>query len=300
MQQKKFVTTDTLFARIEENLSKYTNVGVLDVGKFYQQVKLMSQRLGLEMYIPDEDLLYLKDGRAEMPCNFYSLDSAWLCNHQDYENGIAMRNQQGITHQWYEEITTDCVKQDLSCGTISSCSDKVLNRITTREYVVAPPPVSLNNGQAGIRFHRPKLLTINDGKTRDLCEKKCANLFPSSPWEIWIRNGQLHSELKDPVIYIRYWGYPVDDKTGLPLIVDDEIIINAIEWHLMHYFFQMLYLNYPEQSLVQRLQYLEGEKNKAFAEAESYIKLPSFRKLTEVVKMYRHSWQTYQLNFYHY
>lgn len=298
MQKHRFTTTDTLFGRIEENLSKYTNVGVLDTGKFYQQVKLMSQRLGLDMYIPDEDVLFLKDHKAQLPCNFYMFDSVWLCNHNNYLQDGLQVNQQGITHQWYEEITKDCVQQDLSCGTISTCSDKVLNRITTREYVVGPKPISLNSG--GLRFRNPLLLTINDKKTRDLCAEKCANLFPSSKFEVWTRNNELHSELKDPTIYIRYWGYPIDEKTGLPLIVDDEIIINAIEWHLMHYFFELLYLNYPEQSLLQRLQYLDVKKKEAFEEADAYVRLPSFKTMVDIARRARHSWRPYQLPLTHF
>lgn len=294
MKNQNFVTTDTLFARISENLSKYSNNGMLDTGKFYQQVKLCTQRLGLDMYMEDEDILYLQDYKAEIPCNFYNLESAWLCSSSK-KGETEVNNQQGITHVWYN-YTDETVKQNQSCGTLSTCSEKVLNKITLKEYVTAPPPISINQ----VNFTRPLLLTINDSKTRNLCAKECKNYFPSSKNEIWIRNNWLHSELKDPVIYLRYYGYPIDEKTGLPLILDDEIIINAIEYHLLHYFFELLYLNYPEQDLIQRLQYLEQKKNTYFQEALSYIKLPSFNRMVEIINRDRHKWQVYNLNFYHY
>ena len=90
------------------------------------------------------------------------------------------------------------------------------------------------------------------------------------------------------------------EKTGLPLIVDDEIIINAIEWHLMHYFFELLYLNYPEQSLLQRLQYLDVKKKEAFEEADAYVRLPSFKTMVDIARRARHSWRPYQLPLTHF
>lgn len=289
-----FVKTDTLFARIQENLSYYSNNGVLDVGKFYQQVKLTTQRLGLEMYIPDEDILYLENYKAEMPCNFYMLDSAWLCKDNGSERNFT--NQQGTTFVEYMDITDECVSQNNSCGTISTCSEKVLRKITKREYVAAPLPVSLNQ----CRFTRPLLLTIKDDKTKGLCAKDCGNLFPSTPYEIRIRNGELHSELSKPIIYLRYYGYPVDEDTGLPLILNNEIVINAIEKHLMHYFFELLWLNNTDSNLERKIQYLQIEKNAAFTEAQSLISLPSFKTMVNVAKRYRQSWRPYDLSFNHY
>lgn len=289
-----FVKTDTLFARIQENLSKYSNNGVLDVGKFYQQVKLLTQRLGLEMYIPDEDILYLKDYKAEMPCNFYSLDSAWLCKDNGSERNFT--NQQGTTFVWYEEITNECVSQNNSCGTPSTCSEKVLNKITKKEFVSAPLPISLN----ACRFTRPQLLTIRDDKTLGLCSKDCGNLFPTTSHEVRIVNNEMHSSLSKPIIYIRYYGYPIDEQTGLPLILNNEIVINAIEKHLIHYFFELLWLNDIDSQLDKKLQYLQIEKEKSFTEAQNLITLPSFRKMVQVAKRYRQSWRPYDISFNHY
>ncbi len=289
----KFVKTDSLFARIQENLSFYSNNGVLDTGKFYQQVKLLSQRLGLEMYIPDEDILYLKDHKAEMPCNFYMMDSAWLCKENGSQRSFS--NEQGTPFVWYEEITDECVSQNNSCG-VSTCSEKVLRKMTRREFIDAPLPKSLNQ----CRFNRPLLLTIKDNKTLGLCAKDCGNLFPTCHNEVTIRNGELISDLSKPIIYIRYYGYPIDDETGLPLILDNEIVINAIEKHLMHYFFELLWLNNTDQNLERKIQYLQIEKEKSFTEAQNIISLPSFRRMVEVAKRYRQSWRPYNLSFNHY
>src|SRR6187399_2818458 len=126
----KLKSTESLFARIRENLSSYTALGLIDEGKFFFEVKWFISKLGITMYELDEDVLTLKDFKAEIPCNFYLLESAWLCNKN---NSVSRKvdNFQGKVVIYTEKTCEKVVEP--SC--LSSCSEKVLEKITLKEYV---------------------------------------------------------------------------------------------------------------------------------------------------------------------
>ena len=43
----KLISTDQLFAKIEDQLNSYVANGILDVGRFYNEVKWFIQKLGI-------------------------------------------------------------------------------------------------------------------------------------------------------------------------------------------------------------------------------------------------------------
>ena len=74
------VPTDQLFAKIEDQLNSYATNGLLDTGRFFSEVKLIINKLGIAAYDMTEAIVTLENHRAALPCNFYLLDSAWLCD----------------------------------------------------------------------------------------------------------------------------------------------------------------------------------------------------------------------------
>lgn len=283
----KFKSTESLFARIRENLSSYTALGMIDEGKFFFEVKWFIQHLGISMYEIDEDVLTLKDYKHEMPCNFYLLESAWLCNKNDALTRKTDNFQGKVVI--YTENTCEKVVQ-ASCA--SSCNEKVLEKITVKEYVQT-------QGNYETVYNRPVLLSLGNKLTKQVCAKDCQNLFSTSDRDISIlrqgKNLWMFSSLKDPVIYIRYWAYPVDEETGLPLIPDEPIIEKALEDHLMVYFFKNLWLNGDNSNVQQQIAYLTPIANQSMADAEYFVKLPSFNQMIQTARRQRMRYQTYEL-----
>lgn len=281
-----FKSTEPLFSRIRENLSSYTSSGVLDVGKFFFEIKWFISRLGISMYELDEDVLHLKEFKHEMPCNFYLLESAWLC---DRNNSTTKKvdNFQGKVVIYTEKTCEKVIEP--SCN--SYCGEQVLDKVTIKEYVQTDPSETC--------FRSPVLLALGNKLTKQACAKDCKNLFTHSPNDISIlRRGNsqyLFSSLKEPTIYIRYYSYPIDEETGLPLIPDEPIIEKALESHLMHYFFKNLWLNGDDPNVQQKIQYLQIESNTNMAEAEYFCKLPSFNKMIETARRQRKKFRSFEV-----
>lgn len=302
------VNCDEIFSKIELQLSQYSNAGALDSNMFFNEVKLCISRLGIAAYEMIDAIVTLDNYRAALPCNFYLLDSAWLCDmHCPPSTGaILQSNFVMYTETTEEEI---CQKTCSSNNTIldvlsngvtvqsTACNnnnENVLNKTTIKEYII---PESTSR----ITWRNPVLMTLNNKKSigSPVCSKDCKNLFAKSPYEISINqqgaNKFLHSTLEKPVIYLKYYSYPEDPNTGLPLIPDVPVIQRAIEYHLMHYFFYMAYLNGTDVNLERKLQLLRQDRDMYMTEAINYSKIPSYLTSVNSARKSRKKWAAYEL-----
>jgi len=257
-------------------------------------------------------IVTLENHKAALPCNFYLLDSAWLCDtNKTFSQNILQSNFVMYTQTTKETICQDTCGNDELLDVISNSvtiqstacnnnNEHILDKVTVKEYVTTESPKEFT-------WKNPILLTLNNKKSigSDICIGKCKNLFAKSPYEISITqqgaNKFLHSTLKEPIIYLKYYAYPEDPETGLPLIPDEPVIQRAIEYQLMYYFFYMTWLNGNDVNIERKVQDLEIKRDKYLREALNYSTIPSFRKATEMAKNSRRRWAAYELmNFKHY
>lgn len=302
------IPTDRLFSRISENLSSYTSNGLLDTEQFYPEVKWMISQLGLAVFEQDDAVLILNNHSVELPCDFYLLDSAWLCSKskkQDIDNEN-LNYFQGksvfftVKNVCNFEQNQSCPPPNYTGWSVNACNNNsLISNVTITEYVTG----ASNNS---IKWENPRLLKLNNKKSvGKICSNNCQNLFYNSPYEISInrRGGSffLSSTLKDPVVYLKYWKYPIDRETNTPLIPDDAIIERALEDHLTHWLLVKLWTNGEVSNIENLIKYWEQRKINSIDAAKSYCKLPSFNTLTELARTTRRRWQSYeQINSNHY
>ena len=109
--QLNFEPCDSLFASIEEQLRSYANNGLLDLSQFYPQIRWFISHLGLAAYEKEQGILMVEDHKAQLPCDFYMLDSAWLC---DQSHTSITDNWQG-KYVYYTTTTCETLEQQQSC-----------------------------------------------------------------------------------------------------------------------------------------------------------------------------------------
>lgn len=300
MSDYNLVTTDSLIAKIEDQLSSYSLNGLLDTGKFYAEIKLVINQLGIAAYELINAIVTLEDHKAALPCNFYLLDSAWLCDSTPEFNTPIQQSYFSV----YTETSTELICRK-SCGNsnfstleVNPCTnnnEQILDKITIKEYV--NPGTPLYNRV----YKNPIMLRLRNKKSLsgDICSKSCKNIFAKSVDEISITNKggnkYLTSTLKNPVIYIKYYAFPEDPETGLPLIPEEPIIQRAIEFHLMHYFFYMAWLDSSDSNIERKVKDLEMKRDLYIAEAKNHSKMPSFNKSVEMTRNARRKWAAYEL-----
>lgn len=302
----QLVPTDELFAKIEAQLNSYSTNGLLDTNTFFSEIRWVINKLGIAAYEMVDAIATLENHKVALPCKFYLLDSAWLCDKHApaITNPIIQSN-----FIMYTETTNETISQNISCqntalldnisnGVVvqstpcNNNNEHVLDKVTVKEYIIP-------EGRS-ITWRNPVLLTLRNKKSlQNVCTKDCKNIFAKSPYEISInQEGSqkvLYSTLEKPVIYLKFYAYPEDPNTGLPLIPDEPIIQKAIEFHLMHYFFYMTWLDGNDADIYRKVQDLELKRNQYLTEAINYSKFPSFNKSIEMARKSRKKWAAYEL-----
>jgi len=297
MTNYDFVSCDRLFARIENELSSFSNNGLMDIEGFYPKVRLFIEHLGIAAYEDTNAVVKVVDYKAELPCDFHLLDSACLCERGNTTMQTAMQGQVQI----YTEKTCETVsikgcpvtpKYDiipiLGCG-----NETVLDKVTITEYIGSTPNT--------ITWQNPVLLSLGNQVTAKSCKDKCANIFSKSPENISIRKqGNTHflySNLEEATIYLKYYAYPYDEN-NLPMIPDSQIFEEALFYDLMYYFFKQKWYNGEFKDVENKIKSLESDRQKAMSEAEALARLPSFRAMVDMVQRNRNRTVFWELNFY--
>lgn len=302
-----FVPSTELVSRIEDQLSNYVQQGILDSGLFYEQIRFCIHSLGLSMFAIEEAIVKLKDHKTNLPCDFYMLESAWLCDKNGTDSTVSgfFRNE----YTYFEEKTTErmlvpvCgVNYDAPCLSKLSFDAQlrgefngtIVDRITIKDKIETK-----DNGL--YYYNRPVLLRLNSPSNSlrsAVCKSDCKNLFAHSADEISIskdrNNYVLYSTLKHPVIFIRYYKFPIEEETGLPMIPDDPILQRAIEYYLMHYFFNIAWLNNSAEGLENRVKSLRQDRDLYMAQARAYVSLPTFNAMVDFAKRQRTRFSTYE------
>lgn len=315
------VSSETLFAKIEDQLSSYVNNGLLDTGRFFAEIKLIINKLGIAAYDMTEAVVTLENHRAALPCNFYLLDSAWLCDSNPASTQAILQSN----FVMYNETVNELISQKNSCGLqgSSDCGDGACNTtdvnirdVISNGVIIQSTPCNNNNENVlekvtvkewlipegrTITWRNPVMLKLRNKKSigTDVCVKDCKNLFAKGIDEISITqqgtNKFLHSTLEKPIIYLKYYAYPEDPETGLPLIPEEPIIQRAIEYHLMYYFFYMAWLDGTDVNIERKVQDLQLKRDQYLTEAINYSKMPSFNKAIQMARNSRKKWAAYQL-----
>ncbi len=309
MNDFSLISSDMLLNRLKDELSTFDANGLIDVGRLMNQLVWFSQQLGLSVFGYEELVINLNNHRTELPCNFYLLDSAWLCDgaceifNEAEGGGLAFQAKSvAITERSCENILNygNCGNPDphgLYPYAVDACvQDKVLAKVVTREYIKTSP-----SDNAGYRrqWRHPKLLRLNNKKNvQNLCTKDCQNLFSHFPEEISINrqgsNYYLYSTLKNPIIYIKYFAYPIGED-GLPLIPEDRILQEALFKHLVAYFLRMTWTNGDDNNMADKVKYWDTQADLGLAQAKNLVKLPSYNTMIQMARRTRNKWDSFQV-----
>lgn len=80
MQELDFISAEGVIALVQEDLSSFDANNQLDPGRWYPWIRKVVSDLGIACLEYKHALLWVKNYKVEIPCDFYILDSAFLVN----------------------------------------------------------------------------------------------------------------------------------------------------------------------------------------------------------------------------
>lgn len=285
MNEYSFKSSEILFARIKEDLSSYDSVGLIDEGKFYQYIKYIIDTLGISFYDKKEAVIHIKDYKGELPKDFSLLEAAYKCNPAS-----TSITPQPDALQWqfvgYNEVI-EGQSQANACF-INCDNDTTPTQVIVRFYVKDIPMINT--------YAMPVLLKLSNSVPRDRCTSDCRNWFVTTcPYEISIDSCHMYTNFPSDCVYMKYYAFPCDDQ-GLPMVPDNAIIEDCIEYYIKYRLFEQMHLNGDDVNIERKLGYLKQMWNEKLAEAKHYGKFPQFATIINGIRLNRRRLNIYELN----
>jgi hypothetical protein len=275
----KFKSSKFLISKIKRDLASLVSVNLIDENDFYSHIKEVINELGIAYYQECESIIPIKDYKGKLPDDFNLLYSAYKCkpsyNHHNKpipQNGFVFR-------------TTTCEDiEKTKCG-IEFKGEK----ITVRDYVNPMPII--------YEFHKPTLLHLSNNVKKNRCSDDCLNInvYSNNQNEINIDGDYIYTNFEENVIYIKYYSFPFDEESGIPLIPDVSSVERAIEDKIKWRVIEQLYLDGAIPDGDKKLSYLLQMSEVSLEKAKYEVKLWSFGSSVDGIRIIRNRFNIYKI-----
>lgn len=269
---------DTLIAEIREDYNKYDSQGLINDDSCYRWAKYALKEFGGNIMEIQETLLYVKNGQAQLPDNFFSLYDALRCE-SDYYCASSSKADTGILDSlmWKERVER---KQTWnSCATC--CKEESESTITERIYIDFA-----TNDYVDFYYTNPQRLRLGKSTQRSI-DPNCRNKYikSGSTDVITINNKTLYANFAEGVIFLQYKGVP-EDEDGKPIIPETPKgnVEKYVEYHLKSMILENILVNTDDTNVITAYQTATAKEQyyKGLAKTDAaFSKLTpaSFRRL---------------------
>jgi len=293
----KYETTERLFARIKKRLSSFDASGVIDEGDFYYYVKEVFEKLGVSISEEGQVLLEVKHHKTALPDNFQYLYAAYSTDpltmtSQSKEDCFP---QEGFS--MYLEETWQPFVQCKGNNCLSAKFDFVEGEVLRARTYIHGKPNTFN-------YRRPTLLRLGTGARPiekfgrhdiDIDER---NFRHHDTPEITIDNGFIHTHFEHGHIFMKYYGFAMDEETGLPMVPHNTFIEKAMEDYIIYRVIEDLWFNGVIANLDDRYKIARANSDDSIKQAAYWCKMPSFQQTINYIRVQRKNLRIYnQTNF---
>lgn len=202
---QEFVSSEPLFAEVQEELSSYFASGAIDTVMFPKWMDDCLKRFRKSAYKIEEVVLHIKDYKACLPTTFKGVREAWACetwNSDLYQSATSQYYQQDcrIDTHGSPNPFPDNFEPDSSCQPCQGAE-------CTTNYNV----VHKVSGIYFFSFRRTFLLTPGNERTRQSCGEHCPNIGASTPYTFDIDTGNFIVNFREGTVHLIYYSDPARD-----------------------------------------------------------------------------------------
>ena len=274
-----FVSPQSLINKVRSNLKSFDAAGLIDEGDFYDWIKYILTYLNVSSYCPQMAIMELRNKKAALPSNF-----AYV--YAGYE--LQPVTKLGNSHLIGGSIITIEKEVTGNCETITPCTELEEDCVINTKYFVEG---------SNMKFANPRLIRLSPQVSHVMVDGECLSLSSNSRKEFFIsRNSKTITTNFDGWFMFMYYGFPVEEETGLPAIPENEIIQEAIEYYLMKRIMELWWLNSSAPDLERRLAAVTNTFDEKMGDAKLWVQTPSFQTLLNLGHRRRSLLDKYQLN----
>lgn len=272
----QFVSAESTFGQVNEDLSSFAEAGVLDEGRYYGWINTILSKLGIGYYSEEIAFLKVQNYRVEIPKNFKTFHAAYRCDFKHTEN-TTPRKAVFERVNYFTDAATQTETINNCCITADPCvSEKT--QITVEHYVYE----DVNRHM----FTNFKPLYLGNSAVREICDFHGINhnMFNCDD-SISFSNGRINTSYTDGYLYLFYYALPSDIKTGTPLIPNIESVRNAILYFIEYQILRTMWLNNSSPDLQNKMIFVKSEYDEALATAFVECCMPSYQAMRNKIKI---------------
>lgn len=259
------MTRKQLIAEILTDFRQYDESGLIDYRSLNRWIKNELKRFGANIMTLTEKVIEVKNGEADLPENFYTLDLAVKCDSHSHE------------------ITQGC-KADIQSSSFYTQKiettyewDNQSNSHVGKDFKCIEEKVLFNNCLMTFRYSNPTVLRLTKGIKREYCASSCKNFKAySSPHEMNIIMNKMHFNFNKGFVYLQYYGLPTDEEGDL--YIPD---VRSLEEYLIYYckrkILENLMGNDDDTTVGSKLGYFRQEERENFGLAMTQTKMEALK-----------------------
>ena len=305
----RYRTFDQLLEDVTIDLSSFALENMIEPQQLIKLAKKVNYDLGLRLNQTKEVILDVCHGKVKLPDDFYTFNSALICNESElavgYDGFASGTNIQEVPYNEFPATVNQCAAPTINCSTCNSNPCNHTAACPTNTCTTPTIPTSFDPlNPSGDTCIRPRVFmnckgekweliqVINQGTTRIYrnliplrmkasqgIECDCPSLYVTSINEGWITGGFLFTTFSEGKVYLNYQGQMEDDQ-GQLLVPDHDLLNEYYEYALKARIMENLYLN--GEDVAQRLSLIEGRLKAARNQALSLVNTPNFSELEEI------------------
>lgn len=273
---------DSLMASVESDLKTYADEGLIDRAIYVKEARKVNADLGLKLYQEKEEIIDVKDYKAELPKDFMYLQLALAC-HVSYVTTPKIRGIQTETHSETQEDIPIAIKNSNSvCYTECNGATWITQKVGSKTH----------------KFQRIDKLSITKGSYR-YCSDDCLNFrFNNSNLMNILNEDEASFSFREGKVYLNYLSDMVDEDNNL-LILDHPLVNDYYEYQIKKKIFENFKIN-KEGDFLQDFQIMKGELRDAKIKAINFINTPEYGELLEIHKQNRRRFYQRYVSYFNY
>lgn len=275
-----FISTEVLFADVQQMLSKYESAGLLGLPDFYRWTRFCMNQLGTYSYRLKNVLIPIENYKAPKPEDFKLLKEIYICS-VECEGSSSYRGYLTTPRVYTisDYYSTTCYDK---CDVCYDGNEYVVRQVITKDYTIP---------ERKITSRLP--LAIDRTLTANQCSSDCINKSVDCPYTFNLTNDEIVTSFKEGWVTFMYYAMPVDEE-GYPLILDEPLVEKAVEDYLIYKSLQKIYYN-NDADVLQRMQYAEQQSSMSMKEMILYSKTDTWKSLVEYAKKRNNSVSLFNL-----
>ncbi len=270
-----FISPETLYAEVKEELKSYFQTGVIDDTLFTRYTEDCLRGLGKGALKIEENVFQLEDYETKLPENFDSVRELWLVTPQQ----LSYR----MPNSCYEQALVRVGTQKDRCNPGEFCAPQEI-RVTYK-----------TTGQIIQKFNCHYLLRPGNVHAKDACSPGSFNRFTDSSNTFDIRGNKIVVNFPEGMLYMVYYVKKYDENE-YQLIPENIWIEKYIKAYLKYKCFENIYNNVSDETLNQiqvKLQYYEQRMLEAKEDAKVEMKKQTIDQQIRGTKAARNRFKKY-------